>query len=53
MKFIHESILMVIAGMLSLTATAADWPQYGGPDGRWVADAGDHAAFELGVDFDL
>ena len=42
MEFIHESILMVIAGMLSLTATAADWPQYGGPDGRWVADAGDH-----------
>ena len=25
-----------------LIASAADWPQYGGPDGRWVADAGDH-----------
>ena len=21
---------------------SADWPQYGGPEGRWVADAGDH-----------
>ena len=31
MEFIHESILMVIAGMLSLTATAADFNQTAWP----------------------
>jgi len=42
MRSIHTSILMLITGMFPLTASAADWPQYGGPDGRWVANAGDH-----------
>jgi outer membrane protein assembly factor BamB len=41
MKFTHASILLLIT-VLSQTATAADWPQYGGPDGRWIADEGDH-----------
>ena len=26
----------------ALNALAGDWPQYGGPDGKWVASAGDH-----------
>jgi outer membrane protein assembly factor BamB len=42
MRFTHAPILILITSVLSLTATATDWPQYGGPDGRWVADAGDH-----------
>lgn len=42
MRFTHASILLLITSVFSLTATAADWPQYGGPDGRWVAEAGDH-----------
>ena len=41
MRFTHASILLLIS-VLSQTATAADWPQYGGPDGRWTADEGDH-----------
>ncbi len=42
MKRPHTSILIFITSMFPLTASAVDWPQYGGPDGRWVANAGDH-----------
>jgi len=42
MKRIHLFVLSLIVGTFSLTARSADWPQYGGPDGRWIADAGDH-----------
>lgn len=35
------TIATIISCMFALTVRA-DWPQYGGPDGRWVADAGDH-----------
>ena len=33
--------VLAVAGISSLTATASDWPQYGGTDGRWVTNAGD------------
>ena len=42
MRRFQTLILLFIAGMFPLAA-ASDWPQYGGPDGRWVADARDHA----------
>jgi len=42
MKTIITTIILLITSVFSLTVTAAtDWPQYGGPDGRWVANAGD------------
>jgi len=41
-RLISGIFLFLITSVFSPTATAADWPQYGGPDGRWVADAGDH-----------
>ena len=42
MKCLYASIFILVTSMFSLTATAADWPQYGGPDGKWVASAGSH-----------
>jgi hypothetical protein len=42
MKTTITFILLLITSMFSLTAWSADWPQYGGPDGRWIANAGDH-----------
>ena len=44
MRLIYASILL-LTSVLSLTATAADWPQFGGPDGsRWKCSAGISAA---------
>lgn len=40
----NEKTIATIISLICMFALTvrADWPQYGGPDGRWVAEAGDH-----------